>query len=222
MANYSFDDDSRVAGTVSLATLGTLAPGESALIIEGPDAAFRTQWALDPSRQDPVRKYGQPRPQRRDQHLRRRHARRPAHVRRSDVSRHDPHAQGSPAPRRRASRSARTTSASGSCRRLAMGSGRRPRRRGDIGSPGTTTLGECGPVSIVGGNGTGNPNTLPCNPEPASNTGPATAGAQTWPGGASVDGCRSGMRLEDDDGARRPRHERLGVRPHRTRSCCGR
>ena len=30
------------------------------------------------------------------------------------------------------------------------------------------------------------PDTLPCKPESASGTGPATAGAQTWPGGASV------------------------------------
>ena len=57
---------------------------------------------------------------------------------------------------------------------------------GDIGSPGTTPLGACGPVTIVGGNGSGNPNTLPCQPEAASGTGPAPAGAQTWPGGASV------------------------------------
>lgn len=35
---------------------------------------------------------------------------------------------------------------------------------GDIGSPGTTPLGACGPVTIVGGNGTANPNTLPSNP----------------------------------------------------------
>lgn len=46
LANYSFDDDSRVPGTVSLATLGTLAPGESAIITELAATTFRAEWSL--------------------------------------------------------------------------------------------------------------------------------------------------------------------------------
>ena len=197
-----------------LAALGTLAPGESALIIENPDAAaFRTQWALDPSvRVLPGNS---------------------ANLGRNDeinIFDGDTLADRLTYGDQTFAGTIRTLGTSGvpvTC--LALGAnnaglwqlsavgdalGSKASAGGDIGSPGTTTLGECGPVSIVGGNGTGNPNTLPCNPEPASNTGPATAGAQTWPGGASVDSCRSGLRLEDDDGPRRPRHERLGVRPH--------
>ena len=49
MTGYSFDDDSRAAGTFSLAALGTLAPGESGLIVETSAAAFRTEWGLDAS-----------------------------------------------------------------------------------------------------------------------------------------------------------------------------
>ncbi len=55
---------------------------------------------------------------------------------------------------------------------------------GDTGSPGTSPLGACGPVTIVGGDGSGS--TVPCQPEAASGTGPAPADAQTWPGGATV------------------------------------
>ena len=56
------------------------------------------------------------------------------------------------------------------------------------------------------------PNTSPCQPEAASGTGPAPAGAQTWPGGHVGDGGRSGVRLEDHHGAGGPRHERPRVR----------
>ncbi|MDO9072241.1 MAG: lamin tail domain-containing protein [Rubrivivax sp.] len=43
---WSFDDDSRVAGTVSLSAIGVLAPGASALITEGSEADFRAVWGL--------------------------------------------------------------------------------------------------------------------------------------------------------------------------------
>src|SRR3954454_3042733 len=49
MAGYSFDDDSRIPGSFSLATLGTLAPGKSGLIVETAAAAFRAEWGLDAS-----------------------------------------------------------------------------------------------------------------------------------------------------------------------------
>ena len=43
---WSFDDDSRVAGTVSLSLIGVLAAGESAVLTEGADAVFRAAWSL--------------------------------------------------------------------------------------------------------------------------------------------------------------------------------
>ncbi len=49
MATYSFDDDSRTSGSFSLAGIGTLAPGESGLIVEKTAAAFRTDWGLPDS-----------------------------------------------------------------------------------------------------------------------------------------------------------------------------
>lgn len=43
---WSFDDDSRAAGTVGLSALGIVAPGESVVIAESSAAAFRTVWSL--------------------------------------------------------------------------------------------------------------------------------------------------------------------------------
>jgi predicted extracellular nuclease len=43
---WSFDDDSRVAGTVSLSAIGLLAPGASALLAEADAASFRAAWNL--------------------------------------------------------------------------------------------------------------------------------------------------------------------------------
>ncbi len=46
LAGWSFDDDSRVPGTVPLDSLGTLAVGQSAIVTESADATFRTEWSL--------------------------------------------------------------------------------------------------------------------------------------------------------------------------------
>lgn len=46
LTGWSFDDDSRVAGTVDLSSLGTLAPGQAAVITEATDADFRAAWNL--------------------------------------------------------------------------------------------------------------------------------------------------------------------------------
>ncbi|MET0974119.1 MAG: lamin tail domain-containing protein [Leifsonia sp.] len=46
LAGWSFDDDSKVPGTVPLDTLGTLAVGHSAIITESTDATFRAEWSL--------------------------------------------------------------------------------------------------------------------------------------------------------------------------------
>lgn len=48
LAGWSFDDDSRTPGTVPLDALGTLAAGQSAIVTEATDAAFRADWALGP------------------------------------------------------------------------------------------------------------------------------------------------------------------------------
>jgi len=46
LAGWSFDDDSETPGTVALDSLGTLAPGESAIVTDTTEAAFRTEWSL--------------------------------------------------------------------------------------------------------------------------------------------------------------------------------
>jgi uncharacterized protein YjiK len=47
MTGYSFDDNSRIAGSFSLSGFGTVKPGESVIITETVDvAAFRTAWGL--------------------------------------------------------------------------------------------------------------------------------------------------------------------------------
>lgn len=46
LTGWSFDDDSRTAGTVSLSGFGTLAAGETVILAEADAATFRTQWSL--------------------------------------------------------------------------------------------------------------------------------------------------------------------------------
>lgn len=46
---WSFDDDSRNAGTVSLSTFGLVNPGESVILTEASAAAFRSVWNLSAS-----------------------------------------------------------------------------------------------------------------------------------------------------------------------------
>jgi predicted extracellular nuclease len=43
---WSFDDDSRIAGSVSLSEFGTLLPGESAILAELDATTFRAAWSL--------------------------------------------------------------------------------------------------------------------------------------------------------------------------------
>jgi hypothetical protein len=184
MTNYWFDDGSRAPGSFALASLGTLNPGESALIVETSADAFRTDWGLGASvkiaagnsnnlgRADEINIY---------------HG-----TTLADRLTYDDQAFAG---------SIRTQGTSGvpkSC--LALGANNvglwkfsalddglsRRSAAGNIGSPGATPHGDCGPVTIVGGDGTGNPNTLPCQPELPSGTGSAPTTAQPWPGLASV------------------------------------
>jgi predicted extracellular nuclease len=46
LAGWSFDDDSRVAGTVDLSGAGVVAPGASVLLVEGDPVAFAAAWGL--------------------------------------------------------------------------------------------------------------------------------------------------------------------------------
>lgn len=46
LTGWSFDDDSNTAGSFAIGALGTLAPGESAVITEGAAADFRAAWSL--------------------------------------------------------------------------------------------------------------------------------------------------------------------------------
>ena len=187
MATYSFDDDSRTSGSFSLAGIGTLAPGESGLIVEKTAAAFRTDWGLP----DSVKI---------------------ADLNTNNLGRADEINlfDGSTLADRltyddqtKFPGSIRTVGKSGvpsTC--LALGAnnvgawvfsvvgdanGTKTSVSGDIGSPGTTTLG-----SVWAGHDrrrqrhAATSSSLPCQPESPSGTGPAPAGAQTWPGGATV------------------------------------
>ncbi len=49
LTGWSFDDDSQVPGTTSLSAFGILAPGESAILTESVEAAFRASWSLAPT-----------------------------------------------------------------------------------------------------------------------------------------------------------------------------
>ena len=187
MTGYSFDDDSRTAGSFSLAALGTLAPGESGLIVETTAAAFRTQWGLAATvkvaenntnnlgRNDEINIFNG--------------------ATLADRLTYGDQTFSSPPSIRTQGRSGVPTTCLGLGANnvglwvlSAVGDGRGSVASvsGDVGSPGTSPLGACGPVTIVGGNGTGNPNTLPCQPELASGTGLVAAGAHAWPGGTSV------------------------------------
>lgn len=46
LTGWSFDDDSRAVGTVSLSAFGTLAAGETVILAEADAATFRAQWSL--------------------------------------------------------------------------------------------------------------------------------------------------------------------------------
>ncbi|WP_338870567.1 DUF3616 domain-containing protein [Spirosoma sp. SC4-14] len=50
MTGWSFDDNSRQAGSFSLSGLGTIQPGESAIITEVSAATFRAEWSLAASK----------------------------------------------------------------------------------------------------------------------------------------------------------------------------
>lgn len=46
MTGWSYDDESRTAGTISLSAFGTVAVGESVILAEDDAADFRAQWGL--------------------------------------------------------------------------------------------------------------------------------------------------------------------------------
>lgn len=48
MTGWSFDDDTRIAGTVSLSAFGTVAAGESVILCEATATSFRDAWNLGP------------------------------------------------------------------------------------------------------------------------------------------------------------------------------
>lgn len=49
MTGWSIDDDSGVAGTFALGAFGVVQPGESVIVTEAVEAAFRTAWSLAPT-----------------------------------------------------------------------------------------------------------------------------------------------------------------------------
>lgn len=49
MSGWSYDDSSQLPGELDLSAFGVVQPGESVIITEATEAAFRTNWALAPS-----------------------------------------------------------------------------------------------------------------------------------------------------------------------------
>jgi len=49
LTGWSYDDDSATPGVLSLSPLGVLMPGESAVLTESSEAAFRAAWGLAPT-----------------------------------------------------------------------------------------------------------------------------------------------------------------------------
>ncbi len=49
LTGWSFDDDSRTAGSFSLSALGVIAPGQSVIVTEASESAFRARWNLSAS-----------------------------------------------------------------------------------------------------------------------------------------------------------------------------
>ena len=73
MTGWSFDDNHRIAGSTDLSSIGTLQPGESAILTELDAADFRTRWNLCDRSEDRRQQRQQPRRQRRDQSVQRHH-----------------------------------------------------------------------------------------------------------------------------------------------------
>jgi predicted extracellular nuclease len=46
LTGWSFDDDTRSPGSFSLSSLGVIAPGQSVIVTEATEAAFRARWNL--------------------------------------------------------------------------------------------------------------------------------------------------------------------------------
>lgn len=184
---WSFDDDSRTAGTVSLSAFGTVAAGESVILAESAADAFRTEWDLKSS----VKVIGS----------------NPANLGRADevnvydatntlvdrVTYNDQATAGDPA------KGPRTDTASAWVSQANLGTnvfstwtkstvgdaeGSWASVNGYAGSPGASTLGTSTPGSVRDTGGTPVP-VLDCQPEAPSGTGPTPAGALTWPGSAT-------------------------------------
>ncbi len=181
---WSFDDDSRTAGTVSLSGFGTVAAGESVILAESTADAFRAEWGIKSS----VKVIGS----------------NAANLGRADevniydgtntlvdrVTYNDQASVGDPA------RGPRTDTASAWVSEANLGTntfstwtkstvadaeGSWASVGGFIGSPGANTLGTSTPDSVKESGG-GTP-VLACQPEAASGTGAAPGSALVWPGG---------------------------------------
>ena len=71
-SGWSFDDDSRAAGTVSLSLFGVVNPGQSVILTEAAPEDFRSVWSLSANRAHRRQQYRQPGTRGRDQPVRRR------------------------------------------------------------------------------------------------------------------------------------------------------
>ena len=184
---WSFDDDSRTAGTVSLSGFGSVAAGESVILAEVTDAAFRTEWGLKST----VKVVGG----------------NAANLGRADevnifdgtgtlvdrVTYNDQAPDGDTKGPRTDTASAWVSEANLGLNKFSTwtrstvsdAEGSWASTNGFIGSPGASTLGTSTPAGVRDtGGGTPTP-TLDCQPEAPGGTGAAPAGALTWPGSAS-------------------------------------
>jgi hypothetical protein len=180
---WSFDDDSRTPGTVSLAGFGTVAAGESVIVSESTADAFRTEWGLKSSvkvvgsnaanlgRADEVNIFDQTgtlvdRLTYNDQVAGPRTDTASAWVSSANLG--------------------QNTFSTWTRSTLADAEGSWASVGAFVGSPGASTRGTSTPAGVreTGGTGPQVP-ALACEPEAPSGTGPAPSGALPWPGSAT-------------------------------------
>ncbi len=184
---WSFDDDSRTAGTVSLSGFGMVAAGESVILSESTDTAFRSEWGLKST----VKVIGG--------NL--------ANLGRADepnifdstgtlvdrVTYNDQAADGNPAKGPRTDTASAWVSAANvglntfstwTRSTVADAEGSWSSAGAFVGSPGASTLGTSTPTSVRDSGGS-TPPALLCQPEAASGTGATPSGAEAWPGSSA-------------------------------------
>ena len=184
---WSYDDDSRTAGTVSLSGFGTVAAGASVILTDTTADAFRTEWGLlstvkvvggnaaNLGRADEVNIYDS------------------SNALVDRITYNDQAADGDSAKGPRTDTASAWVSADSlglntfsawTRSTAADAEGSWASVNGFVASPGASTRGTSTPGSVRDGGGGGTP-ALDCQPEAASGTAAAPSGAEVWPGSAT-------------------------------------